>query len=315
MAVGSLREFGCESCRIIEDRRTDAPDLKAWLGRWYPSLAGAVAGAERLVASGPTAEELHEQIVARPYDDAPRLAYATVVERRSPAYAEFIRLQIERYYDEAARGVRRSRPGPRESELYARHHQDWSRHIRPLARGYRADAPYQGVSFERGFVTGIRTEPEMVADMGDQLLRTAPIEHLTLTANGPFLDALTSPTLGRMRSLLFNAIGLGDDEAVALAERGHLDRCDYLELTGNRIGRRGLAALLANDRIRTMPVVLLHLNPCDPHVQVDDDPIGMGLTIHGTEAERQYGRISWLHRPFIDPTAPDEYHVWTYRHA
>ena len=33
-ATASLREFGCESCGLVEDRRTDAPDFKEWLARW-----------------------------------------------------------------------------------------------------------------------------------------------------------------------------------------------------------------------------------------------------------------------------------------
>jgi len=320
MANGHLRDFGCLSCGTIEDRRSDAADYVRWRARWEPTYASAMAEAGRLtVTEGPplSEEDLFERIVARPHDDALRIAYANVVERRAPERAEFIRLQIERFYDEASRGVPRGRPGPREAELHARYYLEWTRSIRPFARAYRSDAPYQGVTLDRGFVAGIRTEPDMFADMGEQLLRMAPIEHLALTANGPFIDALTSPTLGRMRTLLFNVLGFGDDEAVALAEHGRLHRCDLLDLSGNRIGARGLAALLANPAIRAMRVVSLYGNPCDPHVEVAHEPDGsvmhLGLPANGEEAEERYGRIAWLHVPPVGVAVADPYHVSTFR--
>jgi uncharacterized protein (TIGR02996 family) len=319
MADGHLREFGCLSCRTYEHRRSDAADLRAWLHRWEPTYASTAAVAAALAGAGgaPTYEALFEQIVARPHDDALRLAYANAIERRSPERAEFIRLQVERFYDEASRGAARGGPGPREAELHGRLYLEWTRHVRPFARAFRSDAPYQGVTFDRGFVAGIRTEPDMFADMGEQLIRMAPIEHLSLTPNGPFLDALASPTLGRMRTLTFNLLGFGDDEAVALAERGHLDRCDLLDLSGNRIGARGLAALLANPTIRGMRYVCLYGNPCDPHVaaipDVDGRTIDRVLPSNGEDAEQRYGRIGWLHVPESGLTVPDPYHVSTFR--
>jgi hypothetical protein len=32
---GHLREFGCLACGLIEDRRSDAPDLREFIDRWY----------------------------------------------------------------------------------------------------------------------------------------------------------------------------------------------------------------------------------------------------------------------------------------
>ena len=319
MAGGHLREFGCLTCRIVEDRRSDAPDYVAWVDRWTPTFASVSVEANRLVPSQVTPDtltELRQRIAARPHDDALRLAYATVIVGRQPERAEFIRLQIQRYYDEAWRGVPYGRPGHRESTLKARHALDWTRSIRPFARAYRSDAPFQGVEFERGFVADIRTEPEMWADMGDRLLQMAPIEHLTLTPDGPFIAALTSPNLARIRTLRLNQLGLGDDEAIALADHGHLDRCDALDLSGNRITTRGFKALLANPTIRSMPVVRLYSNPCDPHVWVAQDLDGglvdWGLQGTGVEAEREYGRIDWLHIPPIGGDQPDDHHVATF---
>jgi uncharacterized protein (TIGR02996 family) len=298
-AASSLREFGCLNCGLVEDRRTDAPDYREWLARWH-SDAPATA-----------AEQLYEQVVRAPDDDAPRLAYADAIERRDPAHAEFIRLQLARFRDEAARGVARGTPSPREAALRAQHGARWAHFIAPLARAHRPDAPFQGYEFERGFVALLRTEPNMVADMGDRLLAMAPIEHLELTREGPFISALTAPCLGRLRTLTLNNLGLGDDDAIALAERGHLDRCEWLDLEGNQIRSRGAAALLDSPVIRRIPVVILRGNPGDPAVLVSGDVDGGqlvdGLPVAGEAAEARHGRIPWLHLPPVG--LPDRFHA------
>lgn len=262
-----------------------------------------------------TSEELYREIVRNPDDDAPRLAYADAVAARAPERAEFIRLQLARFRDEEARGVQVGQPGEREATLRARYRAEWGHFIAPYARGHRADAPFQGYAFERGFVALLRTDPELIGDMGDQLLELAPIQHLELTREGPLLPALTAPCLGRMRTLSLNQLGLGDDDAIALAERGHLDRCEWLDLSGNQIRLRGARALLASPVIRRIPVVLLRGNAGDPAVLVSQDSGGgvlvEGLPAIGEDAEAQYGRIPWLH---LSPIGlPDRFHARTAR--
>src|SRR5262245_5427052 len=105
--ASSLREYGCLNCGLYEHRRTDAPDYKAWLDRWEPETEAAPTPPQEGRGS---AEQVYEQIVRAPDDDALRLAYAHAIERRDPAHAEFIRLQIVRFRNEAARGVARGTP-------------------------------------------------------------------------------------------------------------------------------------------------------------------------------------------------------------
>jgi uncharacterized protein (TIGR02996 family) len=260
-------------------------------------------------------ELLYEAIVRNPDDDDLRLKYADAAVSWDVALSEFIRLQVARSRDEAAQGVYRGTPSAREAELRAKHGSRWGRFIAPYARAYISDAPFQGYEFERGFVARLRTEPDMVGDMCDELLAMAPIQHLDLTNNGPFIPALTAPCLGKMRSLSCNGIGLGDNDAVALAERGHLDRCEYLDLSGNKIGRAGVAALLANPVIRNMAVVLLTGNPGDPAELIGQDADGNlvleGLPPDGRDAEARFGRIPWLHLPPLG--VPDRFHARTAR--
>lgn len=258
-------------------------------------------------------ELLYDAIVRRPDDDGLRLQYADAALSWDTALSEFVRLQVARSNEEALRGALASQPSAREAELRASHGSRWGRFIAPYARAYMSDASFRGYDFERGFVALLRTEPDMVGDMCDELIAMAPIQHLDLTSNGPFIPALTAPCLGKMRSLVCNAIGLSDADAIALAERGHLDRCEYLDLSGNKIGRTGVAALLANPLIRKMPVVLLTGNPGDPAELIGQDADGNlvleGLPSDGRNAEARYGRIPWLHLPPLE--LPDRFHART----
>jgi uncharacterized protein (TIGR02996 family) len=258
----------------------------------------------------PTPDELLAEIVRNPDDDAPRLAYADAVAPRAPERAELVRLQIERFHSERQRGLWLSAPSARETAILEQHGPRWAHFIAPFARGYSASSKFQGYAYERGFVALLRTEPDMVADMGDRLLKMAPIQHLDLTRNGPFIPALTAPCLGRMRSLNLSQLSLTDDDAVALAERGHLDRCEWLDLSNNKIWSRGVEALLASPAIRRIPLVKLAGNPGDPtavFLWEEDGALVEGeLPGSGRTAEERYGRIPWLHIPVSG--APDRYH-------
>lgn len=258
-------------------------------------------------------DQLLAQIVRNPDDDTPRLAYADAVQPTEPERADFIRMQVARFRDERARGVTTEEPTRAELVLLQQHAARWAQAVVPFARpgGGRPDRPpFPGYGFERGFVAHLRTDPDVLVSRGDELLALAPIQHLDLTGEGQLLPALTSPRLGQMRTLRLSQLGLTDVEAVALAERGHLARCEWLDLTANRIGPSGVRALLASAAIRAIKVVLLRGNPSDPAVMVSHDMgdiIVEGLPPSGKMAEQAYGRIEWLHLVMRD--LPDRFHA------
>lgn len=259
-----------------------------------------------------TPEQLYRDIVRDPDDDAPRLAYADAIAADQPERAELIRLQVARYRDERARGVAHEEPSRREVLLLHHHGAAWAQDLAPFARagGGRPDQPFKGYGFERGFVAHLRTDPDVIVAHGDQLLELAPIQHLDLTPRGAIVPALTSPIFGRMRTLTLSQLGLGDAEAIALAERGHLERCEWLDLSANRIGLHGVRALLGSKAIRDIKVVILRGNPSDPAVMVSHDMgdlIVDGLPTSGAAAEKTYGRIDWLH--FVVRDLPDRFHA------
>jgi uncharacterized protein (TIGR02996 family) len=251
-------------------------------------------------------------VVAAPWDDAPRLAYADAVESTRPERAELIRLQIHRFASERAQGIQVGRPSAREQELLEKHADDWARYIAHYARPHLPDAPYQGYELERGFVAQIRTDPDIVSDPGSRLFQLAPIEHLDLTNDGDLRAALASPQLKNLRSLVLNGVGLTDEDVTALAGNKHLDRLEWLDLRSNRsFGRVGVEALMASPTIRRIPVVLLGSHPYNPGMQFEEDggQVGEGwLPEYGQVFEKKFGRIDWLHLPHYS-RYPDRYHA------
>jgi uncharacterized protein (TIGR02996 family) len=328
----SVYEWSCKACDLYEDRSTRDADFEAWYERWHPPdeedldreepparPAEAEDEDEHEVAFESAAErdELLDAICRDVGNDELRLRYADLIASRLPERAELIRLQIERARRETASGAPRATQGAREAALLERHGKDWARYIAPYARPFASDAPYRGWAFERGFIAELRTDPDMVADPRDYLFRSAPIEHLDLTDDGPVAAAFASPRMAQLRSLGLRALDLGDDDMVALARDARLDRCEWLDLRSNRIGLRGVQALAASERIRTIPIVLLTFNPCDPAVQYDDDHAGSvetWLPPEGADLEATHGRIPWLHLPPV-LGRPDRYHARCVRYV
>lgn len=247
-------------------------------------------------------DELIRAVCADPADDAPRLAYADTVAAMDPARAELIRIQIERFRREEAVGALVRNPGERERILLTRHGATWAREVAPYTRPWGGTGNvFPAWDFDRGFVATAGASATVVADKDCPLPRLAPIEHLSLTGPGPYTAALTAPWLAQIRSLTATHLELGDDDAIALAQRGHLDRCEWLNLRANRIKIYGMAALMNSPWIRAMPVVLLADNPDDPAMQFKYEHNRLAdwwLPENGTFAEKKYGRIDWLH---LDP--------------
>lgn len=314
-----LYEFRCRNCRLSEFRKTSDPDFDEWLSRWQPDDEDEEEAEE---ASGPSIEgddaniadkdDAFAKIIAKPWDDTPRLAYADAVQSTRPERAELIRLQIERFASERARGIEVGRPSAREKQLVERYGDDWARYISHHARPHQPGADYQGYEFERGFVAQIRTDPDIVSDARSRLFELAPIEHLDLTTDGDVRAALLSPLLANLRSLRLNEVGLTDEDVIAFARDGHVDRLEWLDLRANKFGRAGVEALVASPKIRAIPMVLLGSHPYNPGVQFEIADNGAvsewWFPEYGQTLEKQFGRVDWLHLPYF-MKQPDRYHA------
>lgn len=348
----SIIERGCLDCGLAEWRNDRDADYDQWDRRWSgkrparsgpprkqqskPSRAPRREPARPPVPPAPpdprvgrscrdpdvTLASLFAAIVADPGADAPRFAYADALEGRMPLRAALIRHAIHSY--RVCRG---------EEELDVSYSASWARsrlvaegealrdgwgdyvlpHVRPRGGGF------VGHTLERGFVGYLRTDAAVVVDEQLGLFDLTPLEHLSLAPGGPMRQALASPRLAQLRSLHVLGAELDDDDAVILAREGHLKNCRWLDLQSNRIGPRGVEALLASPTIRAIPVVRLDYNPCDPAQQYSYDCHGTiadtWLPDEGKRAEAAYGRIRWLHlsgRGLADFRYPEHAHYYDF---
>ncbi len=335
----AIHERKCNACDLFEWKDDRDADYRAWVDRWTGPAPEATTKAtneeakpkpkrkkkrKRKPPAKPRIEakpkpkplpihdprigtakdgrplaEYFAEVVARPADDAPRLAYADAIADDQPRRALLIRSDVE-----WERGTKKGPIAPEVLELFRstspfRHsmRDGWGRYIEPYARP-RYDFP-DGWALERGFVGRLRTDPAVVIDPAVRIFELAPIEHLELTNVGDLRAAIAIAVRAQLRTLDLGGLGLVDEDMDLLTEEGVLSSCETLDLRGNRIGPAGVAKLVASARIRAMRNVRLENNPGDPHMQYSYDCHGtiadMFLPATGQDAEDKYGRIEWLH--------------------
>jgi hypothetical protein len=133
------------------------------------------------------------------------------------------------------------------------------------------------LTFERGFPARLETTAKRFIKGADGLMRSAPIQHLTLTHAGRCLDEVTAcPHLARLRSLDLQdrgedlttvvssshlggltRLGLrgkraGVEGAVRVAHTATLARLRHLDLSGNRVYDRGTEAIAASGHLANL---------------------------------------------------------------
>lgn len=259
--------------------------------------------------------DLLDAVNRAPDDDAPRLAYANFVAEREPDYAEFIRLQIARANAERADKARVGNPSAREVELLRKHYMKWGHYIQRYCRDAPIPDEYdQGWGFERGFIAFVRMEAENFVALGQRLFDMAPIQHADLYGGTePVRDVFNSQHLAKLDSLSLRKAGLDDDDAIALASCEYLQRATWIDLSENRIGRRGVEALAASPIFGNKVVVDLRENPWDPGDRPSWDWDGSLAWAHppeeGQVIEAQLGRrVPWFHYVRMSPV-PDRFHT------
>ncbi|MEP7022534.1 MAG: hypothetical protein ABJB47_01715 [Actinomycetota bacterium] len=245
--------------------------------------------------------ELHEQVVAAPHADRPRLAYAAAVEATDPERAEFIRLQVE--INRVSRGqadplAGMSSRGERASQLQQARGEEWARDIDQLVTEW---------SFMRGFVGCAKIDAARFLTVAPELYRRAPVVHLILTGVQPVASELfASPHLGRIRSLSINGSWfrdvstgyvvweqIGDDEVRSLAQSPHLAELEWLQMYNNLITEAGLDALAASPNLPRLGYLDFSGNKADdPTPRFADD---YDYTCAAAEElQRRYGHREWL---------------------
>jgi uncharacterized protein (TIGR02996 family) len=240
------------------------------------------------------------EVLARPEDDAPRVAYAAALERRGDPRGEFIRIQLE-----LARQVKASAPAGadvglseyvallrRSQELESAHGEAW-----------RAGLPEYVTKprFERGFIESAQVDARAFVDDPQALFAAAPILTLHLKESRAVMAplALTSQ-LQQLVGMSFWRNKLTDHDVIVLSQSGHLARLKWLDLRRNQIGTDGVEALFISSKLPGLRWVGLAFNkapdPADVPGGVDDDRIlDYDQSPYGKELEARYGERRWLH--------------------
>ncbi|MEM7154396.1 MAG: TIGR02996 domain-containing protein [Myxococcota bacterium] len=255
-----------------------------------------------------TEAELLADVIAAPFDDGPRLAFADFLDAQAGGAdprAEFIRLQLRlvQPMDVAPAGASKDpnaeigrrmaymQDQQREQQLLAQHEAAWSANLRRAASELR---------FDRGFAVSAVVDASSFVKYGQWLLQQAPIVHVELRGVLPVLDALAAcPALGQVKALSLQGQGIDDDALVRLLASAHLGPQWWLELGGNAIGMKGAEALAAAG-LPALRYAGLQGNPVDPHetAGVDGQSIqDVALPPEGEALEGKYGFLPWLHYP------------------
>jgi uncharacterized protein (TIGR02996 family) len=189
--------------------------------------------------------DLLAAVLHNPQDDAPRLAYADAIASADRARAVFIRTQIALARQRTLSPSVRRDLRRRARSLSHRHGKRWL-----------AECPVlPGVTWLERFARGFPdfcSVPDAATfrRQSATIFAAAPVERLYIHRIAPrdLPDVLRMPELARLRGLSLHGAalrteGLGDPEAVLLADCPHLARLRSLSLHSNKIGDAGARAL------------------------------------------------------------------------
>jgi uncharacterized protein (TIGR02996 family) len=219
-----------------------------------------------------TREDLPQDLLANPDDDAPRLAYARRLDGQGDPRGEFIRLQIELASLPEADAQRPAKMA-RERKLFKAHQKAWNKPFK---------FPGIQVGWRRGFVeTVVAADYETFAESAEQLFALAPIQQLCITeAEGPIDLLADCPFLARLQALCLGEselsptsvaavqegglAGLGPEEIRTLLASRHLPRLRMLSIRAhpNRgaLGDQGARALAAAPKLAQLTSLDLSTN-------------------------------------------------------
>jgi len=233
-------------------------------------------------------------VIARPDDDAARLAYADAIVHRDAERAELIEVQVK-----LAHGRREHYKPENKSELYRREQallnrraQAWAASLGDLVLAY---------NFRRGFPEEVTMDTQTFLARHDELYQRSPVLHLTLRdARGHTAELFASPALSRLHSLSLYKCNVGDEGAIHLASSPHLRNVRWLDLSFNDIGTPGLEAIAASANLPSLGYLGFTANKVE-----DPTPSIGGIEenglVHdmehpesGRELVRRFGERAWL---------------------
>ena len=258
------------------------------------------------MSADPREEAAFADVIARPDDDAARIAYADAIVHRDAERTELIEVQVEQ-----ARARREHFMHERESELYRREQALLNR------RAWAWAAPLADLvlacKFRRGFAEEVTMDTATFLARADELYGRTPVLHLTLRDAAGHTEALfASPALARLQSLSLYKCEIGDAGAKHLADSQHLTRLRWLDLSFNNIGMAGLEAIAASPNLPSLGYLGFRNNavPEDPTPRIGGQEANR--LVHdmehpqlGRELVRRFGDRSWLTMQVRSDWPPD----------
>jgi Ran GTPase-activating protein (RanGAP) involved in mRNA processing and transport len=141
----------------------------------------------------------------------------------------------------------------------------WSRITRLFSPAY-PKPPLWDRAYDRGFVNRISIQTDSFLSREAELVRVAPIEHLTLQFATPehHQALVTSPSLPRLVGLGLGGSGVDDTTLAELARGFTPGRLKELTLDDNEIGDRGVQALAVSGVLRGVTTLILCSNSIGP---------------------------------------------------
>jgi hypothetical protein len=245
-------------------------------------------------------------VLASPWPDAPRLAFADAVADREPDRARLIRDEIAvlraRRAGDAGRVPEQARLVPLRARVQI-----------PLFAALADLSPPGPRTFGlgRGFVESVRAPAGWLLRRAPELFARAPVLDVHVTALDEPLEALlAAPWMARLRWLGLAQLGLGDAD-VGWVVSADLPRLCALDLSSNRIGPAGLDALAMG--LPTLRYVALAGNPApDPNYRTrfaDDHEAGPVPTTDSAAFLTRHPRCAWIGRYSADdPPMPGALH-------
>jgi uncharacterized protein (TIGR02996 family) len=251
-----------------------------------------------------TEVEALRAVLDQPDDDAPRLAYAALMDQRGDVRGEFIRLQLREA--RATADMEKSLLSSRTDRLLMDHRSRWSLPVKGITESY---------AFHRGFIAYFALPARVFLDNADRILGSAPIQHVSFSDPKPWLgDLLDSRYLRQMRSLSFDQAGLDNEDLKRLAASPNLGELRWLSLGGNSITLPGIVELAKSTALPRLRYANFGGNPVDPGEQHVDDQgiiVESWMPSSGEWLEEEYGPLPWLHVPAAttDDLPPDRFTI------
>lgn len=249
---GGKSEIVIEKSLVVRGRRglrvleTWKPGMRRPLN--VPIIAGAAINSGDVGREITTDDAFMRAILDSPHDEAPRLAYAAELDKRSDPRGKFICLQYQLDRMEAA-DPRTLAVWESADALLRAHRREWEG---PLAEW----TTFRW--FARGFIWCIGITARNFLCHAASIFRLAPVICVYLKdAERHLAEVVAMPELDKITALHLDGNRLNDADAAILASGCHFQGLKVLDLSGNQLSDQGVATLAASPNFPGLRVLNL----------------------------------------------------------